>query len=179
MRIGKISALYDIENNLIINYNFDKNFNERNYYKRQLKFLIKGDIILADRGYYSEELLEMTDKLGVKCVFRLRKDLKVVKIIDSKRKRIVANVRNTKLHVISYNIEIEKKLIGEKLYKTYYIGTTLSKKIWDRTDKGNLQKMGSRNKHKIFDWFRDSLCEASAMHICNLFYFQNFHRRCS
>lgn len=129
MCIGKISALYDIENNLIINYTFDKDFNERNYYKRQLKFLNKGDIILADRGYYSEELLEMTYKLGINCVFRLRKDLKIVKkLIDSKRKRIVVNVRNTKLHVISYNVEIKEKLTGEKSYKTYYIGTTLSRK---------------------------------------------------
>jgi len=129
MCIGKISALYDIENNFIINYTFDKDFNERNYYKRQLKYLNKGDIIIADRGYYSKELLEVTNELGIKCVFRLKKDLDCVKkLINSHKKRIMINIGNVKMHVISYNVEVIDKFTGEKSYKTYYIGTTLSKK---------------------------------------------------
>lgn len=130
---AKLSSLYDITNNLIVNYSLEKDFNERHHFISQIKLLKPSDIIIADRGYYSKEILNVVNEHGIDCIFRLKRDLDIVKnLIKSKKKRYVALVgpKKIKFHVLSYKIPIMDKYSKQQSYETYYIGTTLSKKIY-------------------------------------------------
>ena len=69
---GIISCLYDVDNQIPINYTLSKSFNERNLCIEQIKYLNKNDILIADRGYYSNDVIKNLLNNQINFVFRLR-----------------------------------------------------------------------------------------------------------
>lgn len=62
---GIISCLYDINNKLPINYFLIKTRNERDAFRNQIKYLKKDDTVIFDRGYYSFDIIEKLELIGV------------------------------------------------------------------------------------------------------------------
>ena len=71
---GFISNLYDIDNNLPIGFDIYKSSNERLNLMKQLKYINKNDILTADRGYYSIEIINKLISLKINFVFRVKKN---------------------------------------------------------------------------------------------------------
>lgn len=80
-----ISGLYDIEQNIPINYNLVTHKNERKALIEQLVHY-KGDILVLDRGYYSSELVNILEEKEINYVFRLSKTIGIVKDLVSQNK---------------------------------------------------------------------------------------------
>ena len=78
---GIISCLYDVDNKIPINYFLLKTKDEREAFRNQIKYLRSGDTVIFDRGYYSYDLVEKLELIGVNYIFRLKSDKKEVKII--------------------------------------------------------------------------------------------------
>jgi hypothetical protein len=76
---GIISCLYDINNKLPINYSLIKTRDEREAFRNQIKYLKKGDTVIFDRGYYSYDIVEKLESIGVNYIFRLKSNKKEVK----------------------------------------------------------------------------------------------------
>jgi IS4 transposase len=104
----------------LINYRLCRNHNERKGLIDQMKYLKPGDIIIMDRGYYSEYLLFFLNDKGLQPIFRLKKSMLVVKQIIEKGQtsmntNIVRNNESIKFRIITYTINDNK----------YYLGTTI------------------------------------------------------
>jgi len=118
--IGLISSLFDLNNKILINYRLCTNHNERKGLIDQMKYLKPGDIIIMDRGYYSENLLFLLNDKGLHPIFRLKKSMLVVKQIIEKGQtsmntNIVRNNKSIKFRIVTYTINDNK----------YYLGTTI------------------------------------------------------
>ena len=71
---GYISNLYDIDNNIPISFEIFASSNERNNLIKQLNYVKPNDVIIADRGYYSLELINKLLSLKINFVFRVKKN---------------------------------------------------------------------------------------------------------
>ena len=74
-----ISGLYDVYNNTIVDLNISSSNSERKTYMQQFDYLQTNDIIIHDRGYYSDKLLYELNELQVFPIFRMKKNLLIVK----------------------------------------------------------------------------------------------------
>ena len=111
-----ISGLYDINKKIIINYNHSINKNEREAFIEQFKYIRKGDTLIFDRGYYSEELVNLLNKKNVDYIFRVKNNLSYVKYLTENKLNEYIYTVNNKLHkLVNYNINSEE----------YYIITSL------------------------------------------------------
>jgi len=103
---GIISCLYDINNKLPINYFLIKTRDEREAFRNQIKYLKKGDTVIFDRGYYSYDIIEKLELIGIKYIFRLKSNKKEVqymlnnKIIDYEF--INKNINN---RIVNYKVD--------------------------------------------------------------------------
>jgi hypothetical protein len=111
-----ISGLYDIDKKIIINYNHSINKNEREAFIEQFKYIRKGDILIFDRGYYSEKLVDLLNKNNIDYIFRIKKNIDHVKyLIENKLNEYVYKINNKLYKLVNYNINSEE----------YYIITSL------------------------------------------------------
>ena len=100
---GIISCIYDINNKLPINYFLIKTRNERETFRNQIKYFKKGDTVIFDRGYYSYNIIEKLELIGINYIFRLKSNKKEVqymlnnKIIDYK----FININN---RIVNYRV---------------------------------------------------------------------------
>jgi hypothetical protein len=117
-----ISGLYDKSNNIILDLSLCKHKDEREAVNNHMSYFKKGDIIIMDRGYYSEELLFKLNKLGVKVVFRLKKNSTMLTNLNDK-KDVTIELENSeekiKFRLLKYTIFVDD------VPKIFYIGTTL------------------------------------------------------
>jgi hypothetical protein len=119
--IALLSTLFDVEKEIPINYYLSKTRDERNSLIKQLKYVRPNDILIMDRGYFSKYLLTKLTMCNIKLIFRLRKNLKILK-----------NLKNSTDYIT--NISYNKKFIQFRLIKyvvnnkIYYLGTTIYNK---------------------------------------------------
>ena len=104
---GIISCLYDVDNQIPINYTLSKSFNERNLCIEQIKYLNKNDILIADRGYYSNDVIKNLLNNQINFVFRLRSsDLNVKEMNNNNSDILLFDFNNdnviTKLKIIKF-----------------------------------------------------------------------------
>ena len=104
---GIISCLYDVDNQIPINYTLSKSFNERNICIEQIKYLNKNDILIADRGYYSNDVIKNLLNNQIDFVFRLKSsDLNVKEMNDNNNNILLFDFINndivTKLKIIKF-----------------------------------------------------------------------------
>jgi hypothetical protein len=124
---GIISCLYDIENKVPINYYLLKNRDEREGFRNQIKYLRNGDTVIFDRGYYSYDLVEKLELIGVNYIFRLKLNKKEVQymklnnIIDYSF--INKNINN---RIVTYKIDNSED--------EYYLLTNLNNSINELKD---------------------------------------------
>jgi hypothetical protein len=120
---GLISGVYDIKNNIPINYKLVTHGNERDVFiQDQLKYINRDDIVIFDRGYYSNELVKILSDKGIKFVFRVKNELKMVKqLIKEKENDINYNVKFNKFNIpvrcIRYIIHLTE---DQKKYHYHY-----------------------------------------------------------
>ena len=79
---GCLSCLFDIELQIPINYNLSKSFNERNLLIEQFSHIKPNDILIADRGYYSDELINKFIDNKFNFIFRLKSSELKVKLFN-------------------------------------------------------------------------------------------------
>jgi hypothetical protein len=136
-----LSCLYDVNMKIPINYLVSNN-DERTMLKNQLSYLNKNDILIADRGYYSYELVQTINKKNLKFIFRISKYnefyINNKLLIESKNEDSISIIKDNVKYVLywyttrQYNNEIltnelkkinlsikkiteEKKLIESKI----------------------------------------------------------------
>ena len=106
-RKALLSSLFDVDKRLPINYELFTNFDERLALEEQLKYVTKGDILIMDRGYYSDKLMHKLTKLGIKFIFRLpvSMDKKIDDIIITKK----INDEQVNLRIVKFIVEKKMK----------------------------------------------------------------------
>lgn len=68
---AKLSSLYDIDKSIPINYHLSDSMNEREILILQLKYVLKGDTLIMDGGYYSEKLISILIDREINYIFRM------------------------------------------------------------------------------------------------------------
>ena len=72
--LAMLSSLSGVNSDTIHNYTVTKHFNERLVVPELISKLKPGDIVLLDRGYYSQNLFTHFVESKMHCVMRLKKD---------------------------------------------------------------------------------------------------------
>jgi len=116
-----LNSLYDIDNKIPINYMVDTKFSERSILYKQLKYIHVGDVLIMDRGYFCQELLNKIININADSIFRLKNNINLTKeIIKSKKNDIIVNYQLNKVN------KIQIRLVKYKISKHwYYLCTTL------------------------------------------------------
>jgi hypothetical protein len=124
---GIISCLYDIDNKIPINYFLLKTKDEREAFRNQIKYLRCGDTVIFDRGYYSYDLIEKLELLGVNYIFRLKSNKKEVQIMNKSNLNDFSFI-NKKINnrIVHYRIDNSKE--------DYYLLTNLNKSLDELKD---------------------------------------------
>jgi hypothetical protein len=120
-----ISCIYDPLKKLVINYHLNLKMNERKAIMEQKDFYKKGDTLIFDRGYYSQELVDFLNKKGVYFIFRTTENYHI--------NDYIRNNSNEKEHVFEKN-NIFYKVVNYKIHENgeeYYLITTLINKSLD------------------------------------------------
>ena len=114
---GNISCLFDVDNNIPINYLLSKSFNERDLLIEQLSYVKTNDIIVADRGYFSNDVINKIIENNSNFIFRI-----------TKNKKFISNIKNNESSAI-FNYIHNGKIYKFKIYKySTFDKTTLSTK---------------------------------------------------
>jgi len=122
-----ISCLYDIDNKIPINYFLLKTKDEREAFRNQIKYLRCGDTVIFDRGYYSYDLIEKLELLGVNYIFRLKSNKKEVQIMNK------SNIND----YLFLNKKINNRIVHYRIDNSeedYYLLTNLNKSLDDLKD---------------------------------------------
>lgn len=126
-----ISGLFDINTKTPINFNLFTDKDERKAVMSQIeKYSRKGDVIIADRGYFSNEFICKLKDLGCDFVLRLKGNLNIIKPLKnlengSYTTTIKNGDKNFNMRIIKYTIPDPKGNSSE-----IYVCTSLSKNIF-------------------------------------------------
>lgn len=131
--IAMISALFDVEKELPINYLIYESRNEVNALMSQLNLLKEGDIIILDRFYFSYKLLHRLSQLKMGFICRLKKVSKYAKILNKKKWIIIKEKIKGE--------EFRVKIIQYRIKNKYYYLATSDMKL-------------SENELKYYYWKR-------------------------
>ena len=115
---GLLSSLFDIDKKIPINYSLFKSFDEREALISQFPYLKKNDVLIMDRGYYSDDLLKQIYDQNFDAVFRIKNNSKFVKQLNNNNETVINKVidgKNIKVKIVHYTINKEE----------YYICSTL------------------------------------------------------
>ena len=115
---GLLSCLYDVNLEIPINYSISNDTSEINSLVNQLKYLSKGDLLIADRGYYSESIIFYLNEKNINFLFRIRSNF-----------YMCTQLENSKQNNIFFNITHNNKIINVQLikYKTFKSDITYEK----------------------------------------------------
>jgi hypothetical protein len=118
-----LSCLFDVDLQIPVNYNLSYSSNERKLLEQQFPYIRKNDILIADRGYYSDELINKFIDNKFNFIFRVKiSELKVKMFekLDSKSNIDIISDADTKyfLYDHKYNNKIFKFKIIK--YQTYF-----------------------------------------------------------
>jgi len=111
-----------------------KNKNERNTFITQLKYLDKHSVVIFDRGYYSEELLNILLIRKIPFIFRCKKNVPYFKdMCYDESKKIYHSYKNNSIKKIKKKLKCFKYKVDnpnkEDDYEYYIITTLLNKNI--------------------------------------------------
>ena len=113
-----ISGIYDVEKKIIINYNHSISKNEREAFIQQLEYVNINDILIFDRGYFSNALIDILNSKKINYIFRMKKSSMYVKnLIENKLESCCYDENNIKFKIVNYKIN--------DVNEEYYLFTTL------------------------------------------------------
>lgn len=70
--IGLLSCLVDVETRELVAYKWGEKRSERVHAAELFQSVGSGNLVVMDRGYFSQQLLSIADAAGIKVLFRLR-----------------------------------------------------------------------------------------------------------
>jgi len=113
---GCLSCLYDVDLQIPINYNLSNSFDERSLLIEQFKYIKPNDVIIADRGYYSDDLVKKFIDNNFNFIFRLRSNELKTKIFSENN---LKNKNDSESYL--YDYQYNNKIIKFKVvkYQTY------------------------------------------------------------
>ena len=118
-----ISGLKDYDNNIPINYQLNKNMNEREAFIKQLNYVDVNNILLFDRGYPSNILIKKLENKNIKYIIREKKTtLHVRHLIKNNLDEYYFNKNNSKCKVVKYTLN---NTSNNKKPMEYYILTNI------------------------------------------------------
>ncbi len=132
---ANLSCLFDVDNLIPINYNISKN-DERTIMIDQLKFLNSNDVLIADRGYYSQFTIDKIIENKINFVFRISKHNKIY----INNKVAIEKLKEGKIDIININ------------GKTYNLSLFWYSTRNDATSKLELEKINlliEKTKHNL------------------------------
>ena len=88
---GNLSCLFDIDHCIPVNYLLSKSFNERDLLIEQLSYVNNNDVIIADRGYYSIELINKIIVMNSNFILRVTKKNYFISFIKDNEPSTVFN----------------------------------------------------------------------------------------
>lgn len=104
---ANISCLFDIDLKIPINYLLSKSFNERDLLIEQLNYVNENDIIIADRGYFSYDVINLILKKKSNFIFRIDKNKNFINYINKNESSAIFNYTLNdqvyKLKIYKYN----------------------------------------------------------------------------
>lgn len=105
---AKLDPLYDINTGLIINMNPFKNDNEQQHLISQTNFLTDSDVIVADSGFFSFDVVSNFVQKNINFLLRVKSDacgeIKSQLIIDNKEFDIKINIKGNTFRLVRYYI---------------------------------------------------------------------------
>lgn len=125
--VGILSSMYDVLNEIPINYNLTKcneneinkkKVNETNGFLDQLSYLSSNDIVIFDRWYYSESLIEKLNENKIGYIFRMKSNSNFFKKMSLGKSKF-RTFNNINIQLFKYKIKNEY----------YYILTSILDKI--------------------------------------------------
>jgi hypothetical protein len=116
---GCLSCLFDINLQIPINYNLSNSSNERQLLIEQFKYIKPYDVLIADRGYYSDTLINQFIDNKFSFIFRLKSS--ELKIKEFNKLELELNDKNNTSHYI-YDYKYNDKIYKFKIikYQTYH-----------------------------------------------------------
>ena len=123
--MGLLSAIYDVNTKVIVALDFSEHYDERSALKRMTTYVKAGDILVMDRGYFSEDLVALLYSQGIRFVFRMKD-----KVGTKKFKSIGNNIYRTTKHT---PVVITKYNAGGTLFRVLHsmkISATQAKNIY-------------------------------------------------
>lgn len=121
---SSISCLFDVYNNIPINYLLSKSSNERELLIEQLSYVKTNDIIIGDRGYYSNDVINNIIDMNSNFIFRI-----------AKNKNFIYNIKENESSAI-FNYNHKDKIHKFKIYKyNAFNKTTLTPNEIDKINK--------------------------------------------
>ena len=122
------SSLYDLEKLVPIDYSVFKSQSERDALNYQSKYLKPKDVLVADRGYYSSEVIKLLNEKGIDFVLRVKSNafgnLKNMKsgditTIDGVDIRIIRfySIEGGEEYIIVTSLMEENELFFKDVYK--------------------------------------------------------------
>lgn len=136
--VSIISSLYDVINNIPINYGITKcndnnlnkkKVNETNGFLDQLSYLTPDDIVIFDRWYFSEMLTKKLNDVNIGYIFRMKSNSSFFKNMSFGKSKIVTYL-GVDVQLFKYKIKKEN----------YYILTSITEKISIKEIKALYQK---------------------------------------
>jgi hypothetical protein len=130
---GLVSGIYDVKNGITVNYKLTCETDERKIFLEQLRYFKKGDIAVYDRGYFSIKLANILYEKGIYFIFRVKKNLKMVKELQATNKNEITTYltiekKKIQVRLIRYKIDDENLKGNYRLPEDgyYYICTNLN-----------------------------------------------------
>lgn len=100
-----LSGLFDIENNISIDYSLFNHSDERNALISQLDKVNQNDALCMDGGYYSDPFIKKLIDLNIHFIFRIKHNLKIIRNQFKKNNNCCYIYHNNlKLKVIRYYV---------------------------------------------------------------------------
>jgi hypothetical protein len=133
---GLLSCLYQVHSQMPVDFDLVSHGDERSCAKRHLDALEKDDVVVYDRGYYSQEMLYQHWKRGIHLVFRLTESKtnlinefvtgsetdRGITVFPSATNLKILKKKNPKIEIVPLKLRLIKYEVDGNLY---CLGTTL------------------------------------------------------
>ena len=156
--IGCVSALYDLTNEQLINYHLCSHQDERLALLEQIGNLRENDVVIADRGYYSEKIVATLKSKNIDIIFRRKYNAKDVTELNNSETLIYKHyLHYEKLPMVP--LITHKYLVDMNEKNIIYIKKAIAKKA---KQKKSIRKYNAKKKLKKDDKIIDEvICEDS------------------
>jgi hypothetical protein len=104
--LGMISCLFDVYNKIPIHTKLFKHYNERTAAIEHFTQVKKGSILIFDRGYFSENMVQTLKDHKLKFLFRIKSssNVKMTKFFESKSKDKIIVYKGHRIRLFKYSV---------------------------------------------------------------------------